>query len=104
MQYDFGKTVRGANFEHASGLNKPPQILLTAISKLQATHMLKPNQIPDLLSEAVARYPMVRDKFTYRGQEQHRLFDHICDHDESKSTCDHCDQTKLVAPSGREGT
>lgn len=36
VQYDYGKTVAGGRFEQSGMLNRPPEILLTAMSKLQA--------------------------------------------------------------------
>src|SRR5580658_6264858 len=41
VQYDFGKTVAQGGFERTGSLNKPPQILLTAIAKLEADQMVK---------------------------------------------------------------
>jgi nucleoside phosphorylase len=45
VQYDYGKTVRGGSFERTSTLNKPPQVLLTAVTKLQADRMVDGSRI-----------------------------------------------------------
>ncbi|KAI9927565.1 hypothetical protein AWENTII_006393 [Aspergillus wentii] len=44
VQYDFGKVHEG-RWERVGVLNKPPTVLLTAISRLQAAHMLRPSQV-----------------------------------------------------------
>ena len=64
--------------------------------------MLDVSQIPTYLSEMVRKYPAMIPKFTYRGQDQDRLFeaeyDHIKseDHIESEGICTDCDVSKLV--------
>jgi nucleoside phosphorylase len=64
VQYDHGKTVIEGRFERTGTLNKPPQAVLTAVSKLQADHMLGASRIPIFLSEIVTNYPTLRSKFT----------------------------------------
>ncbi|KAN0078645.1 Pfs, NACHT and WD domain protein [Elaphomyces granulatus] len=96
VQYDFGKTVGQGVFERTGWLNKPPQILLTAIARLQADQMMKISRIPEFLSEMIATYPGMRTDFTYRGQEQDRLFDAAFDHHGLQNTCDTCDISRLV--------
>jgi nucleoside phosphorylase len=96
VQYDFGKTVGQGVFERTGRLNKPPQILLTAISKLQADQMMEASRIPEFLSKMIAIYPRMQTDFTYRGQEQDRLFDATSDHHGLQNTCDTCDISRLV--------
>ncbi|KAN0083541.1 WD40-repeat-containing domain protein [Elaphomyces granulatus] len=96
VQYDFGKTVGQGVFERTGTLNKPPQILLTAISRLQADQMMETSRIPEFLSEMIAKYPGMRAGFTYRGQGQDRLFDAAFDHHGLQNTCDTCDTSRLV--------
>jgi len=36
IQYDFGKTVQNGKFVRTGSLNKPPEVLLTALAKLEA--------------------------------------------------------------------
>ena len=79
VQYDFDQTVAQGVFESTGRLNRPPQILLTAISRLQAEGMMETSGIPELLSEMIAAYPKMQAEFTYRGQEQDRLFDAASD-------------------------
>ncbi len=97
VQYDYGKTVTEGRFERIGTLNKPPQALLTAVTKLQADHILDDSQIPTHLSEIVTKYPAKMSNFTHRGQQQDRLFQADYNHVGSENTCDDCDASKLVA-------
>ncbi|KAE8406637.1 hypothetical protein BDV37DRAFT_280595 [Aspergillus pseudonomiae] len=101
IQYDYGKTVSGGRFERTGVLNKPLPVLLTAVSRLKAAHLSMPNKIPTLLSEMLARNPMMRKSFTYRGADQDLLFDSEYDHCGSENTCDNCDNTRLVTRPAR---
>lgn len=103
VQYDYGKTVRGGHFERTGALNKPPAVLLTAISKLQAAYMSGLSKIPALLSEMTTRNPTMKQRFTYRGKDQDLLFDTEYDHCGSESTCDDCDKGKLATRPDRVG-
>jgi hypothetical protein len=96
VQYDIGKGVGQGVFERTGCLNKPPQILLTAIARLQADHMVETSRIPQYLSEMIAAYPRMQAEFTYRGQDQDRLFDAASDHCGLENTCDSCEINGLV--------
>ncbi|OOQ87883.1 hypothetical protein PEBR_15031 [Penicillium brasilianum] len=96
IQYDHGKTVTGGRFERTGILNKPPSVLLTAVSRLQAEHELRPSRVPALLLDAVARNPRAREKFVYCGEDQDLLFDCEYDHPDPGNTCKKCDTRRLV--------
>jgi nucleoside phosphorylase len=102
VQYDFGKAVGQGVFERTGSLNKPPQILLTAIAKLEADQMVKGSRVPEYLSEMVAMHPRMEAKFTYRGHEQDKLFDAAYDHCGSENTCDTCEASGLVTRPARD--
>jgi hypothetical protein len=52
VQYDFGKTIENGRFEQTGVLNLPPQHLLTAISQLESTNMIKrDHSISNILSD-----------------------------------------------------
>ena len=102
VQYDFGKTVGQGVFERTGRLNRPPQILLTAIARLQADQMMETSRIPEFLSEMIATYPRMQAEFTYRGQEQDRLFDAASDHYGLENTCDTCEMSRLVTRPARD--
>ncbi|RFU72758.1 ankyrin repeat-containing [Trichoderma arundinaceum] len=96
VQYDYGKAMSNGRFQRTGVLNKPPTILLTAISALQAAHMLRPNKISSLISDAVMRNPIIAQTFAHPGEDQDLLFDHEYDHPDSEDTCINCDQKRVV--------
>ncbi|KAN0075190.1 hypothetical protein V8E54_007801 [Elaphomyces granulatus] len=102
VQYDFGKAAGQGVFERTGRLNRPPQIFLTAIARLQADQMMKTSQIPEFLSVMKATYLEMRAEFAYRGQEQDRLFDATFDHCGLEDTCDGCEINRLVARPARD--
>ncbi|GAM42392.1 hypothetical protein TCE0_044f16321 [Talaromyces pinophilus] len=84
VQYDFGKSLQERGFVHAGGkLNKPPNIVLSAISKLQAYHALGKGKIPDLLSKLPAA-------MQHPGLEKDRVFRADVLHTEGKKSCRTC--------------
>jgi nucleoside phosphorylase len=70
IQYYCDKPVQGP-----LSLDRPPTVILSAISKLQSDHLIRGSQIPDLLSEMVEKYPKMESKFKYPGQEQDQLYE-----------------------------
>jgi nucleoside phosphorylase len=103
VQYDSGKAVGQGVFERTGSLNKPPQILLTAIAKLQADQiMMGKSRMPEYLSEMIAMHPVMQAEFTYRGKEQDRLFDAAYDHCGSENTCDTCEASGIVTRPARD--
>ncbi|ODM18021.1 hypothetical protein SI65_06809 [Aspergillus cristatus] len=96
VQYDYGKTVSRGRFERTGVLNKPLPVLLTAVSRLKAAHMSTPSKIPHLLSEMVAKQPIMRKSFTHRGVDQDLLFNPEYDHCGSENNCNNCDPGRLV--------
>ena len=96
VQYDYGKTVKDGRLERMGFLNKPPQLLLRAITKIQANHDLSGNHIPKLLSDVKSRWPTVADKYAYRGNAEDLLFLADYEHQDRKDTCHICDRGKLV--------
>ncbi|KAL4887774.1 nucleoside phosphorylase domain-containing protein [Aspergillus ambiguus] len=98
-----GKPVKGRGaviqYDHSeisgqlSPLNNPPHALLTALSKLQAIHLVEGNQIAHLLSEMVTKHPLLKDMVTPKSPD--RLFIAAYRHNSSRH-CGNCDRTKLV--------
>ncbi|KAF3903236.1 hypothetical protein ABW20_dc0105081 [Dactylellina cionopaga] len=97
LQFDFGKAIEGGRFERTGTLNKPPQVILTALSSLQADEMLGTSKIPGFLSEMVSKYPATAASFTHRGRKHDILFNAEYDHNPSNATCNDCDRGMLVA-------
>ncbi|KAF3223685.1 hypothetical protein TWF679_000122 [Orbilia oligospora] len=96
IQYDFGKSTAGGGFERIGSLNKPPDVLLTAIADLEAEHEMTGTIIPQILEEMVAKYPKMKDGYSHQGPENDRLFqaDYIHDSDASGG-CESCDSDRV---------
>ncbi|PGH16715.1 hypothetical protein AJ79_01588 [Helicocarpus griseus UAMH5409] len=92
VQYDFGKALSGGNFQQTGILNRPPQVLLTAVTKLQGNHFSGGSKITNFLTEI----KRTNVKFT-RPAVEGRLclsdYDHV---DINSKSCSDCDATKLV--------
>ncbi|CAI7621322.1 unnamed protein product [Penicillium glandicola] len=75
IQYDFGKSVQGKEFVRAGGqLNKPPGIVLNAVSMLQGQHARKGHKICELLSNMLANNPRMEKEFKHPGSAKDQLF------------------------------
>jgi hypothetical protein len=64
----YSMTMQGAQwrlFERTGMLNQPPQILLTALSKLRAKHLAEGCQFPQFLSDMAIKLGPRASKFTY---------------------------------------
>ncbi|GKZ55137.1 hypothetical protein AnigIFM49718_011492 [Aspergillus niger] len=73
IQYDYGKAIDGGEWEHTGMLNKPPTVLLTAISRLQAAHLQKPNRISESVSKVIAINPGMEATFGYPQSSEDAL-------------------------------
>jgi nucleoside phosphorylase len=96
IQYDFGKTVQDGKFTRTGSLNRPPDVLLTALAKLRAKHMMGDHEFLRYLSEMVMRHPNMRTKFTYQGTQHDRLYEAEYDHQGNNATCSHCEASRLI--------
>jgi nucleoside phosphorylase len=105
IQYDYGKAVGGGHLERTGVLNKPPTMLLTAVTALQSAHIANKSRIPDLIADLAERHPQMREKFTYDSRREDLLFEAQYDHIDRATTCDGCDRHRLVtrAPRDRNG-
>jgi nucleoside phosphorylase len=96
IQYDFGKTVQEGRFVRTGSLNRPPDVLLSALSSLQARHMYEESQIAKLMADSVTRYPLRQQACTYLGTDSDQLYQWQYDHPKGESTCGRCDSNELV--------
>jgi nucleoside phosphorylase len=96
IQYNFGKTVQEGRFERTGSLNRPPDVLLTALANLQSKHIMEGHKLTKSLSEMLRRYPRMAPQFA-RPDKQHDLlydaeYDHIIEH----ATCSQCGTSRLM--------
>ncbi|KAL4917350.1 hypothetical protein BDW62DRAFT_211219 [Aspergillus aurantiobrunneus] len=96
IQYDFGKTVQNGEFLRTGSLNRPPDLLLTAISRLKADHYRKHPKLDSHLRELVDKYPDLSADFSYPVVEYDMLFQNDYDHNGNNASCRTCDSGKLV--------
>ncbi|RYP49442.1 hypothetical protein DL768_004852 [Monosporascus sp. mg162] len=100
-QHDMGKTMQDGSLHRTGTPRRPPSAGMTAVTKLRSNHELKPSRIPSILSEMFQRNPRM-SQYVRPSSLPDRLFDSGYDHIESMSTCDHCDESKLLERSPRD--
>ncbi|GFF44496.1 nephrocystin-3 [Aspergillus udagawae] len=100
VQYDLGKALTGGHFQRTGILSPPPQVLLTALAKIRANHMLRGSQIQTFLDDMVARFPLMAQGFSRPEQSDH-LFQAEYAHPQGRSTCADCDRAQSVPRSSR---
>jgi nucleoside phosphorylase len=100
VQYDFGKLMRDGVFQTTGTLNKPPQVLLTAIATLEAEYRVNKRKIKEILSDLRLKEPTM-PHLNYPGQDRDQLFKVEYDHVGQGFTCDECDLTMLETRSRR---
>ncbi|KAL3487859.1 nucleoside phosphorylase domain-containing protein [Aspergillus germanicus] len=96
VQHDLGKVGQGDTFERTGMLNRPPQILLTAVSKLQSIHQMDGNQIFRSLKETAQKSLALRNTLEAIYHARDFLFDADYCHNQTKSTCEACDQKRVI--------
>ncbi|KAF7503410.1 hypothetical protein GJ744_003893 [Endocarpon pusillum] len=96
IQYDLGKTVEGNQFLRTGMLNRPPDVLLNAVSGLQAKHIREGDRLSEHLTDMMDRYPRVIDNYSHPGTEHDSLYDAEYDHITGHVECGECDAGKLV--------
>ncbi|KAL4879276.1 hypothetical protein BJY04DRAFT_220396 [Aspergillus karnatakaensis] len=89
VQYDYGKTISGGHFVQTGILDNPPQVLLTATSNVQSNEMMGKSRVKEFLAEIPVKYPVL-SRFTYRGQENDRLYRAQYEHLDQSLPCDEC--------------
>ncbi|KAM0552661.1 hypothetical protein ACHAPJ_007758 [Fusarium lateritium] len=94
IQYDMGKATPNRQFHRTGYPTRPPQPLLTAVSKLQASHDRSSSQAPQILYDIIQRNPEMIEFARPMLRDRLFLSDYL--HHQSADTCDDCDQSRLV--------
>ncbi|GCB25793.1 kinesin light chain [Aspergillus awamori] len=100
IQFDYGKTLRGGRFQHTGSLNKPPPVLLKAVSQLESGCMTGKRPTSEILVDTLHKSEKIREEFSRPKVDW--LFSPNYDHKDSEHTCSACDQTQLMSRSERE--
>lgn len=110
VQYDLGKAKLNNKWELKGALNKPPPVLLGALSHLEAVHETNPSKILDILNAMWAARPLMKKgkkqqlSYVHQGSENDRLFLSSYEHNTTKKTCEECDLTHCMEREVRETT
>ncbi|KAJ5007379.1 hypothetical protein K4K57_010794 [Colletotrichum sp. SAR 10_99] len=105
IQYDRGKTAQEGEFQRAGSLNTPPQVLLAALGRLQADHMIGESRVPQFVSELISKCRKVmKKKFSHQGAPHDYLFQAEYDHVDPDSSCDKCDHKQMIQREDRDDT
>ncbi|KAL4745147.1 hypothetical protein BDW72DRAFT_211731 [Aspergillus terricola var. indicus] len=100
VQYDLGKQLPNG-FERIGSMNKPPQDLLTALSRYRALARVDGDPIPHILAEANDRRG-VSNEFCCPPRHHDRLFRAEYGHASPARSCGTCDASQLIVRSERE--
>jgi nucleoside phosphorylase len=104
VQYDYGKTTAGGQFERVGILDKPPTLFLTAVAKLQAKYMIGKGQITNIVSKVLEENDGMRSKFSCPGRQHDDLYQSNYAHPATNKTCTHCDNRRIVKRDPRRET
>jgi nucleoside phosphorylase len=96
IQYDFGKTVQEGRFKRTRSLNRPPDVLLTALANLQSKHIMEGHELAKYLLEMLRRYPRMAAQFACPDIQHDSLYDAEYDHIIEHATCSQCDTSRLM--------
>lgn len=97
VHYDHGRALAGGEFERRGMLNRPPQCLLTAVSKLKCYHLREESQVPAFLAEIMQKLSSKKaTKFTRPLQEDRLFLSDYYHTDNLTKSCDACDTTQVV--------
>ncbi|KAF4439076.1 ankyrin [Fusarium acutatum] len=106
VQHDRGKILPQGEFQRTGSQNTPPQLLLSALSCLQATHMTEESRGTQFLSQLNAKTSKrMKGKFSYPGILNDRLYQAEYDHvKQGNATCAECDESKVINREDRGDT
>ncbi|RFN43647.1 g-protein beta wd-40 repeats containing [Fusarium flagelliforme] len=101
IQYDRGKSLQEQGFERSGMLNAPPQVLLAALSRLQAEYLTEDSRIPEFLADLPKK---MKKRFGHPGASNDHLFLAKYPHIKDNPTCEQCDHAQTVDREDREDT
>ena len=90
IQYDFGKAVSDGSYQRTSHLNKPPALLLHALSQVRSNHIQRSKKYTSFLAKLEEN-----SNFAREGAGADQLFNSTYLH-VSGSTCTGCDKQRLI--------
>jgi ankyrin repeat protein/nucleoside phosphorylase len=94
IQYDYGKTLPDGRLQRTGCLNKPPQVLLNAVSQIRSDHMLRETDVEETISNTLDTYKQLKKEFS--RPERDWLFSADYVHPINNPDCSVCDPSRLV--------
>ena len=74
IQYDFGKTIQGQNFQTTGFLGQPPTVLRAAVNGLQAQYESEGHDLEEKLNDIFKKKPRLRKKYQRPDRASDRLY------------------------------
>jgi nucleoside phosphorylase len=99
IPYDYGKILHDGRIQCTGFLNKPPQVLLTAVGQLESDHLIRKRQIKQTISGVLEKNEEMKNEFC-RPQNDW-LFCATYLHETSRFDCSACDLKQLVPRQSR---
>jgi hypothetical protein len=94
-----GSSSGSVEFARTRCLNKPPVVLLTALTSLQAEHGLSDSKINELLARAAKRYPKLQTKLMPPPPTADHLYQAHYRHAGARGApCDGCCDERMMEP------
>ncbi|RYC82126.1 hypothetical protein BFJ63_vAg14987 [Fusarium oxysporum f. sp. narcissi] len=87
FQYDYGKAIQNHSFVATGSLHQPPQLLLTAVSALEAEYELEGNQLSEQVDKALKQRPHLRKKYCRPPPDSDKLYRSDVVHPDSSHGC-----------------
>ncbi|SPJ78511.1 related to ankyrin repeat [Fusarium torulosum] len=87
FQYDYGKAIQEHAFVMTGSLNQPPQLLLAALSGLEAEYELEGHQLSAHIDRALEQWPRLRQKYCRPPSGSDRLYRPDVVHPDSSDEC-----------------
>ncbi|KAL7754888.1 hypothetical protein ACKLNR_015228 [Fusarium oxysporum f. sp. zingiberi] len=87
FQYDYGKAIQEHAFVTTGSLNQPPQLLLTALSGLEAEYELERHQLSAHVDRVLEQRPRLRQKYSRPPPDSDRLYRPDVVHPDSSDEC-----------------
>ncbi|KAL5361661.1 ankyrin repeat-containing domain protein [Aspergillus floccosus] len=108
IQSDYGKTLSKGEFVDIGYLNRPPNVLLTALTKLLSRIELEGSSVSRQVAEIGGRYPRKTRDWQYQGIENDQLYVESFRHADIHRSCQdiHCAEfeDRLVCRKPRDST
>ncbi|KAH6970507.1 hypothetical protein BKA56DRAFT_496680, partial [Ilyonectria sp. MPI-CAGE-AT-0026] len=74
LQYDFGKTIQDQSFRQTAFLNRPPTVLLTAVSGLKTQYQRKRHQLEEAINLILEKEEDLREELSRPDASSDRLY------------------------------